>query len=55
MAPASGIGLSLKIRFGFRHGFVFRDLLRFWTFVWTFGKALRMQECAIVLGSCSFY
>ena len=22
-------------------------------FVWTFGKALQMEECAIILGSCS--
>ena len=34
--------LASGIRFGFRR------------LVWTFGKALRMQEYTIVLGSCSF-
>jgi len=43
-------------------GFVFEDSLwlgytvRLWAFGLnrTFGRALRMQECAIVLGSCGF-
>jgi len=35
--------------------FVFRDSLWLRTMVSTFGKALRMQECAIVLGSCSVW
>ena len=49
MAPALGMGLSSNVRFGFGHVFRLR------AFVWTFGKALRMQEWAIVLGSCSFW
>jgi len=42
------MGLSSETRFGFELRFGFGRL------VCTFGKALRMQECAIVLGSCSF-
>jgi len=61
MALASGIGLCSEVCWGFRHGFVFGDSL--WLRVngsalgiWFVrsGKALRMQECAIILGSCSF-
>jgi len=48
MAPALAMGLSSGTRFGFGH------TVRLRAFVWTFGKALRMQECAIVLRSCSF-
>ena len=40
-----GFGYALRIR---AYGFGFGRL------VYMFGKALRMQECAIVLGSCSF-
>jgi len=67
MAPASDIGLCSEMFGGFRHGFVFGDThwLRvygsalgvwfgFGRLVRRFGKALRMQECAIDLGSCSF-
>ena len=44
-ALVCGFGYALRIR---AYGFGFGHL------VCTFGKALRMQECAIVLGSCSF-
>ena len=40
-----GHGFALGTRFSFEHMFLFPVCL------W---KALRMQECAIVLGSCSF-
>jgi len=64
-----GFGYEMRIQAygsGFRPGFVSEDSLwvrafalasgirfGFQGFVWTFGKALRMQECAIVWGLCS--
>jgi len=45
MALALGMGSSLETHFGFGHVFWLRACL------W---KALRMQECVIVLGSRSF-
>jgi len=47
MAPASGMGLSSETRFDFGYAVGFGRL------VCAFGKASRMQEYAIVLGSCS--
>jgi len=38
------MGLSPEIRFGFAYG------LASGVFFWMFGKTLRKQECAIVLG-----
>jgi len=55
-----GMSLSPETRFDFAYGsvygirFGFRSTVRLRGFDWTFGKALRMQECAIVLGSYSF-
>jgi len=44
-ALVCGFGYALRIRaYGSGIG----------RLVYTFGKALRMQECAIILGSCSF-
>jgi len=43
-----GQGLASGTRFGFRYAVRLRE------FVWTFGEALGMRECAIVLESCSF-
>jgi len=45
IASGSGFGYALRIR---AYGFGLGRLVR------TFGRALRMQECALVLGSCSF-
>ena len=45
IASGSGFGYALRIR---AYGSVMGRLVR------TFGKALGMQECATVLGSCSF-
>jgi len=42
------MGLSSETRFGFGY------TVRLWVLVCTFGKALRIKECAIVFGSCSF-
>ena len=42
------MGSPPKTRFGFGY------TVRLSALVCTFGKALRMQECAIVFGSCSF-
>jgi len=41
---------SLSSETRFSSGYMFRLRVS----VWTFGKAFRMQECAIFLGSCSF-
>jgi len=43
----------LALALGIRSGFGYKVRLRAGPFVWTFGKALRKQEYAIVLGSCS--